>query len=129
MVVLGLDYGEKRIGVAVARQLAGLAEPVAVVETMPKAVETIKQVVKKYQVELVVVGISEGRMAKESRKFGEKLEQAGLKVEFYDETLSSKEAEARLKHKSRGFRSKPQDAFQAAVMLEDWVDVRGLMGR
>lgn len=120
MTTLGVDYGEKRIGVAVTD--AALAEPVAVVNSGPDAIEAIKQWAEKYQAERVVVGISEQSMAQKSRSFGEQLRRAGLRVEFYDETLSSHEAGERLKHKSRQFRSQPQDAYQAAVMLQDWLD-------
>jgi len=119
VIALGIDYGEKRIGVAVAE--TSLVEPVAVVNNGPTAVAKIKKLAKEYGAEKIVIGMSEGIMAQKSRKFGDKL---GLKVEYHDETLTSKQAQANLKHKSRQFRSQPQDAYQAAVMLQDWLDGR-----
>ncbi len=117
MTVLGIDYGAKRIGVAVAE--TNLAEPIGIVANDTATVEKIKQLAQQYQAELVVVGVAE-----KSQEFGAKLKQAGLKVKWHDETLSSQETEVKLKHKSRSFRSKPQDAYQAAVMLQDWLDGR-----
>jgi len=90
-------------------------------ELVIKAVAKIKKLAKEYGAEKIVIGMSEGIMAQKSRKFGDKL---GLKVEYHDETLTSKQAQANLKHKSRQFRSQPQDAYQAAVMLQDWLDGR-----
>lgn len=120
MTVLGIDYGAKRIGVAVAE--TSLAEPVGIVANDAAAVGKIKQLAKRYQSKLVVVG-----MTAKSQEFGNRLKQAGLSVQWHDETLSSQEAATKLKHKSRSFRSKPQDAYQAAVMLQDWLDNRGIM--
>lgn len=117
MITLGIDYGAKRIGVAVAE--INLAEPVGIVKNDTAAVEKIKQLAKQYQAELVVVGITA-----KSQEFGNRLKQAGLSVTWHDETLSSQEATAKLKHKSPSFRFKPQDAYQAAVMLQDWLDGR-----
>lgn len=115
MTTLGIDYGAKRIGVAVAE--TGLAEPVGIVANDATAVGKIKQLAKRYQAELVVVGITA-----KSQEFGSRLKQAGLPITWHDETLSSQEATVKLKHKSSSFRSKPQDAYQAAVMLQDWLD-------
>ncbi len=121
-VILGLDYGEKRIGVAVAQ--TPLAEPVAVVENNPGVMGAIKKLAQQYGAQLIVVGVSENMMAQKSQEFGQSLKEMGLKIEFQDETLSSYEANEQLKHKTRSFRSKPQDAYQAAVMLQDWLDTR-----
>lgn len=117
MITLGIDYGAKRIGVAVAE--TGLAEPLGMVKNDTTAVEKIKHWAELYQAELVVVGVAE-----KSREFGNRLKQAGLPVIWHDETLSSQEAAMKLKHKSRSFRSRPQDAYQAAVILQDWLDGR-----
>ena len=117
MITLGIDYGKARIGVAVAQ--TPLAEPVGVINNDPEAVAKINQLAQDYGAELIVVGISEGNMAEKSREFGRQL---GLKVIYHDETLTSQQAAANLAHKSRQFRSQPQDAYQAAVMLQDWLD-------
>ena len=75
MIALGIDYGEKRIGVAVAE--TSLAEPVAVVNNGPTAVAAIKQWVEKYPAMKVVVGIWEQAMDQKIRSFGEQLRRAG----------------------------------------------------
>lgn len=118
--ILGLDYGERRVGVALAQ--TPIAEPVGVINNDSGLMEAIKKLAQQHQAELLVVGVSENVMAQKSREFGQKLKDLGLKVEFQDETLSSYEAGEQLRHKGRRFRSKPQDAYQAAVMLQAWLD-------
>ena len=120
MNILGLDYGEKRVGVALAQ--TPIAEPVGIINNDARLIEEIKKLVQQYQIGLLVVGVSENVMAQKSREWGQRLKDAGFKVEFQDETLSSHEASENLRHKTRSFRSKPQDAYQAAVMLQDWLD-------
>ena len=124
IVALGIDYGEARIGVAIAQ--TPLAEPVGIIENNSGAVEAVGQMAKRYQAEVVVVGISENVMAQKSREFGQKLQDLGLKIEFQDETLTSHEAQEKLRHKRLKFRQQPQDAYQAAVMLQGWLDSRGV---
>lgn len=99
-----------------------LAEPVAVVNNGPTAAAKIKKLTQDYGAKTIVVGVSEGAMAQKSREFGRRLKDLGLKVDFHDETLSSHEALEKLRHKRLGFRQQPQDAYQAAVMLQDWLD-------
>jgi RNase H-fold protein (predicted Holliday junction resolvase) len=115
VTTLGVDYGEKRIGVAVAH--TWLAEPVGVIANNPQALAKINRWAKQHGAELIIIGV-----ANQSQKLGTKLKQLGWRVEWHDETLTSQEAAAKLQHKSRQFRSQPQDAYQAAVMLQDWLD-------
>jgi len=122
MVALGIDYGEARIGVAVTR--GTLADPVAVIENDADVIAKIKKLSEEYGAEKIVMGVSEGKMAQKSRDFGQKLQDWGLKIEFQDETLTSHEAQEKLRHKRLKFRQQPQDAYQAAVMLQGWLDSR-----
>jgi len=62
-------------------------------------------------------------MAQKSREFGQRLQQTlGLPVKFHDETLSSHEAKQKLRHAKKSLRDQPQDAYQATVMLQDYLD-------
>lgn len=123
--ILGLDYGTKRIGVALAH--TPLAEPLDVITNDDQTINAIKQLAHHHQVSLIIVGISEGNMAHQTKNFATKLRQSlHLPVKLADETLTSQETSERLKHKLRSFRSKPQDAYQAAIMLQRFLDSRNL---
>ncbi len=124
MRILGIDYGKKKIGLAVSD--GPLAEPLKVIrfKTKEEAIKKVEKVVKVEQVEQLVVGVSEGKMGEESKRFGEKLKRTlDIAVEFQDETLSSIEAqrlsiEAGIKRKKR---KEMEDAYSAALILQNYL--------
>ncbi len=68
-----------------------------------------------------MVGIAEGEMAKKQRVFGKKLARiTSLPVVFFDETLTTKEATAKMKE--IGKRIKDEDAVAAALILQNYLD-------
>jgi len=125
MRILGIDYGRKKIGLALAT--SRIAEPYGVIkfEGSKEAVDKIGAIISKEEVEEVVVGISEGEMAKEINLFSNELgRKLGRRVLLSDEVLSTKTAqrlaiEAGVK---RGKRRRLEDAFAAAVMLQLFID-------
>ncbi len=125
MRILGIDYGRKKIGLALAD--GPLAEPWKVirVESAKEALKKVIEVIKVIQVEKIVVGISEGEMGEESKEFSISLSRSlSVPVETFDETLTTQEAqklstEAGVKRKKRrGL----EDAYAAAVMLQNYLD-------
>lgn len=117
--ILGIDYGRKKIGLA--RAEGSLAEPwkVIKVDNFEEAVAKVLQVLKVLQVGKVIVGVSEGKMGKESEKFAER-----IGAETFDETLSTHEArdlsiEAGIGRKKR---YEFEDAYAACVMLQSYLD-------
>lgn len=125
--ILGIDYGRKKIGIALATEL--LAEPYKVIryERIDEALRKIKGIVKNEGIDHIVVGISEGEMAKETKKFARKLEEVlQKKVFFQDETLSSFEAN-RLASQLKLSRKKKrdfEDAFAAAIILQNYLNLK-----
>ena len=125
MRILGIDYGRKKIGLALA--ISPIAEPYEVIrfEKLDVAIKKLKRVVKLEKIEQIVVGISEGKMAEETRKFGEGLEkELGIPISFQDETLTTKEAEelsrkAGIKRKKR---RELTDAYSATLILQRYLD-------
>lgn len=127
MQILGIDYGRKKIGLALSG--GKLSEPYKVLrlEVVEEGAEKVCEVVNKKGVEKIVVGISEGEMAEEARAFGEKIEFMCKKpVIFQDETLSTKDAQelsikAGIKRKKR---KKMEDAYSAALILQSYLDTK-----
>jgi putative Holliday junction resolvase len=125
--VLGIDYGKRKIGLASATTT--LAEVYGVIrfETIEEAIKKIRKVVEKEDIKKIVIGVSEGEMAQDTRKFARVLKkQLNLPVAFQDETLSTKVAEelsiqAGIK---RNKRRKLEDAYAAAVILQDYLNLR-----
>lgn len=127
MKILGIDYGRKKIGLATATSI--LAEPYQVVryETIGEAIKKIRQVIEKEEIKKIVIGISEGQMGEETKKFSQSLSlrlRLKILVETFDETLTSFDAqkmaiEAGIK---RSKRKNLEDAYAATLMLQSYID-------
>lgn len=139
MRVLGLDYGGKRIGVAISDATGTLARPLTTIPADPPgAIDRVASLI----VELgrddtapaaVVVGLplrldgTPHPLAASVRAFGTALaERTGVPVVYQDERLSSREAESRLAERHRTWRRRKAllDAAAAAVILQDYLDGR-----
>lgn len=126
MKILGIDYGRKKIGLALG---AGtLAEPFKVihVSSFDEATKKVMEVIKVEKVEKVVIGISEGAMAEETREFLSAISNqlSAIKFETFDETLTSQDAQklAIEAGVSRKKRHGMEDAYAAAIMLQNYLD-------
>jgi len=120
MKILGVDFGTKIIGLAVAEE--DLVEPLAVIEFSGWE-EKLKKLCQQQEIDKIVVGVSEGKSAILAKKFGQKLAKiTGLPVEFADETLTTHDALVRIKTVTKKWRGK-LDAVAAALILENYLNV------
>lgn len=123
MVLLGIDYGRKYVGLALSTGL--LAEPLTTLKVNPKLLDRLQQMCFKLEVRKIIIGISEGRMAEETREFARHL-QAGLElpVVLQDETLTTHQAIQKLidtkGKKKLGVGRK--DKFAATLILQEYID-------
>jgi putative Holliday junction resolvase len=135
MRILGLDVGERRIGVAIADQRVQVALPVAVVERreLPADLDAIARLVQEQGAEAVVIGLpislngSLGPQAEVVKAFGQELSaRLSLPIEYWDERLSTVEAQRRQASAGRrGPKAKAQrDALAAAIILQSYLDSR-----
>ncbi len=97
-IVLGFDYGTKRIGVAVGNSLTGSAQALDVIQNInpDQTHQKIKELINEWQPSCLVVGLplhldgAEHGMTKRSRSFGQQLgKQFGKPIHFIDERYSS----------------------------------------
>lgn len=104
-----------------------LAEPLKVFhyKNTELVAEQIKRIIEEEKIEKVVIGVSEGEMGKESQNFSESFaKMINIPIETSDETLSTQDAqtlsrEAGMHPKKR---REMEDAFAAAVMLQNYLD-------
>lgn len=132
MIIMAVDYGDVRTGVAVCDKNEILASPVTVITERDSDVlaEKIIALAKERRAESFVVGLpknmdgSEGFRAEACREFAEKLrEKSGLGVELYDERLTTVSAHNALNMtNTRGKKRKAVvDAVSAVMILEDYM--------
>ena len=145
MRIVGLDIGERRIGIAVSDATRTLARPIGVLARTGSDEEAVRMVaaevarlaVEEDGVESLVVGLprrvdgTPSDMTVRVQAFADRLRSAsGLPVVLQDERLSSREAESRLALREKDWRKRKAklDAAAAAVVLQDYLDAHSRAG-
>ena len=132
MRILAVDFGEKRIGLATSDASGQIATPRRTLGRRDdaSAAEEIARFARDEEVELVVFGLPrspegvESPFASRIRSFAGKFARSSpLPIEFHEETLTSREAEARL---PPGAAREEVDRTAAAILLEDFLNGRAL---
>jgi putative holliday junction resolvase len=134
--VLAIDYGTKRIGLAISDELRMLARPIGVIEQSKTAIPEILDLIKREGVGIVLVGLPrtlEGTESDMTREVGEfsmalfaLLDTLGVRYQFHDERLTSVMAANNLR--SRGLsRAKRQEKYRhdeeaARIILQEYLD-------
>lgn len=125
-VIIGFDFGLKRIGVAIGQTITRTATPEAIVASKDGKPdwEHITRLFEEWKPSAIVVGLpmrlngEEQALTQPARKFGQRLSGRYQRPVFYiEEQLSSIEAEQR-KTKAR----QPVDDHAAQIILENWLD-------
>lgn len=131
--ILGLDYGEKRIGVAVCDELGFTAQglPTIIRKTKKNDLEILKKLNTDYKVEKIVIGYpirldgSEGIQCEKVNRFAAMLEKTFcVSVIKWQETLSTKEAEEILINSGMRWRKRKKmvDKLAACIILQNYLD-------
>lgn len=132
---IGLDVGERRIGVAVSDEGWLIASPAATVQRGRSDLAELRRLVAEWGADRVVVGLPTGLSGREGpqaatvRAYADRLAEAlgpAVRVEFWDERLSTAVAErALIAGGVRRERRKTRiDAVAAAVILQGWLDAQ-----
>lgn len=135
MIILAVDLGKARTGLAICDKTEFLASPLAQIsEKNPEQLlEKVAQVVLAKEVELIVVGLpknmdgTEGESAQYAREFGKKLkEKTGIEVKMQDERGTTITAHKYLNAtNTRGKKRKNVvDSVAATIILQNFLDSR-----
>lgn len=133
MKALGLDVGERRIGLAVSDPLGMLASPVGFIsrKSLERDCREVLRLAQERQVERIIVGMplsqtgEMGPQAQRVQRFVEALREVStVPVETWDERFSTFEAEEMLRRAGvKPSREKGRaDAASAAVILQSYLD-------
>ncbi len=138
--ILGLDYGTRRIGVAVSDPLKIIATGVTTLENSPRLIDELRAIVRRYEPVRIVLGLpinlkgERGQKAIEAEAFARTLEeQLHLEVVLVDERFTSQQAHETLRTMGVGRqkrRSKETiDRMAAALILQSYLDAGGAVSR
>lgn len=131
--MLALDLGKRRIGLALSDELRITAQGL---ETLQRTniradLTRLKQMTSEHNVGCILIGYplhmsgAEGRQAEHAREFGARLKEAtGLPVEFWDERLTTVEAQRVLRQSGISIEKRAQavDRLAAVILLESYLD-------
>ena len=125
MRLLGIDYGKKRIGVALGE--GGMVSPLLVLLNDGRVIEKISSLCKQEKIDKIVIGMVSS-LRGEIGEFARKLkEMIGLLVIFQDETLTTQKGIGRMieSRTSQKARRERIDAIAAAEILESYFSKGG----
>lgn len=136
--ILGVDYGERRIGLAVSDPSATIAQPLPTLlrrRGKRPPVQAVADTAREWEVESIVVGLpltlegEDNDWTRETRSFGDKVgERAGVPVDFLDERMTSVRAGRAVR--ALGLRRSERedkgrvDAAAAVLILQAFLDRR-----
>jgi len=137
MKKMGLDWGEKRIGIAISDELLSFAHPLEIIENSSKTKAILKNIIQKENIDEVVVGLPitlRGEMGKQAIKIKEQVKETfkdmkdiKVKLKFWDERMSTRHAnrllkEVRLRIKDRRKIKKMNDKIAASLILQSYLN-------
>lgn len=138
MRVMGLDYGDKTVGVAISDELLITAQPIETVERertnkLRKTYQRIEALIAEYEVEKIVLGRplnmngTEGDRVELTEAFAEELSRrTGLEIIWMDERLTTVEANRILEETgvAHSARKEHIDKMAAAIILQTYLDIQ-----
>ncbi len=128
--ILALDYGDKKIGVALADDSLKIPIPQGVIYNDDQMMDNLLQLIESERIDQVVVGYprnQSGQPTAQTAKvelFADNLKQRFKAIIFQDESLTSVLAEERLKRYKKSYTKEDIDAQAAALILEDYLECR-----
>ena len=132
-VVIGLDIGTRRIGVARGDVAVGIATPLAAISNDDETFEQLKKIISQENTQTIVVGLPRNSRGEEtaqseiSRQFADQLKRTvAAEVVLQDESVTSVEAERRLRgrkdFRESMLRDGTLDSEAATLILTDYLE-------
>ena len=129
---LGIDHGDSRIGLAISDQLGSFAHPYRTLQSGPRAIDEIRAIIGREEISEIVIGMPKnmdgtlGSSAAKARSFGEQLAFVlpGIKILFWDERLTTQEAQRALHAVGKNTKQsrKMIDQVAAQILLQNYLD-------
>ena len=131
--ILALDLGKKRIGLALSDPLGITAQGLPTLQrtTIREDIAALEQLARTHEVDFILMGHpinmngTEGRQAAYTQDFAKRFtERTGIRVEYWDERLTSREAERVLKQSGISIekRARAVDRLSAVILLESFLE-------
>ncbi len=129
--ILGIDYGNKRVGISISDELQLTAQPLTLLkrENDKDLITEIKKIISLYEIEKIVIGFpvlldgTHSKQTKITKKFISLLRKSSdLPIEKWEERLSTIEAGKILSSASKNKRKQNIDIVSAQIILQGFLD-------
>ncbi len=130
--LLGIDHGDSRIGLAISDELGSFAHPYRTLHSGPRVIDEIHAIVEREQISGIVIGLPKnmdgtlGPSAAKAKSFGSQLAQVipTMKILFWDERLTTREAQRALHAAGKNTRQSKKmiDQVAAQILLQNYLD-------
>ncbi|MBV9643659.1 MAG: Holliday junction resolvase RuvX [Verrucomicrobia bacterium] len=130
--LLGIDYGDSRIGLAISDQLGSFAHPYRTLRSGSRTVDEIRAIVGREQISGIVIGLPRnmdgtlGSSAAKAKSFGEQIALVfpTIKILFWDERLTTQEAQRALHGAGKNTKQSKKmiDQVAAQILLQNYLD-------
>lgn len=133
MKTISIDYGEKRIGLAISDELGIIASPMPTlkVKSLADAVSKVHRIVKSQRAENIVVGLplslkgTETQQSIQTRYFVDTLKATnGANIEFWNEAFTTQQAKSSTR-KGTSRKKRNIDSEAARIILQEYLDSNG----
>lgn len=128
-VLLGLDVGERRIGVSIGDSIACIASPLTTIEVDGMEMVKLQRLILEHEVTRLVVGLPRNmsglptQQTETVQAFEERrLRGLELPIHFQDESLTSVAAERELNKRKKPYTKGDVDALAATYILQDFME-------
>lgn len=128
--ILAIDVGEKRIGVAVGDTQIKIAIPYDTIEVDGTEILQLRKLAALEKVDTIVVGYPRNQSGEDTQQtryvqeFAENLQPIDVAIEFQDESLTSVQAEERLRATKKPYVRGDIDKVAASIILQDYLERR-----
>ena len=123
MKYLGIDWGIKKIGLAISE--GALASPLGSyqINSLDEGINKVEEIAFEEDIDVLVIGQPEGKMGKNVSRVVALFKKDGLNVEVTDETLSTQRAQDKMIEMGVSQKDRrDDDAVSAAIILQDFLD-------
>lgn len=128
-ILIALDIGQQRTGVALADSIGRLATPLVTLKMDGTEVVRLQRLLLQYGVTKLVIGLPRNQSGEETAQSkwvrdytALQLAAFGLPIVFQDESVTSVLAEEQLSKRKKGYTKADVDSFAAAIILQDYLD-------
>ncbi|MCX6761635.1 MAG: RuvX/YqgF family protein [Candidatus Moranbacteria bacterium] len=127
---LGVDYGESKIGLAIADSETRIAFVYGTIKNDKELLQNILAIIKKESIGTVVIGVpkrmGDKKIIYAGEKLGKSLEENGINITYQDEIYSTKIARENLKEKELRDINRFDDAEAARIILDSFLQKKAL---